>query len=125
MDAMRRMIPIGTALLAIVLYIGAGVACAEPGKTQTEEPGLWETFKRKVMKALNWEENAERAGKQMEKTKRDLIEKNRDGGYKKSIKNIEKSIERSSENAQKVIKKNAERLEDGVERLIGNAKSKD
>lgn len=105
---MLRTVSIGTLLLALLLSGAASPVYAQQGPK--EEPGMWKTFKRKVLSALNWEENVERAGDQVEKTKKNLIEKNKDGGYRKSIKNIEESISRSSENAQKVFKKNVDRL---------------
>ncbi|MCF8722512.1 ribosomal protein S20 [Nitrospina gracilis] len=104
-------------LLVAVLFLVAVPLHADDGKGKKGEAGALEKAKDKVLDSLNWEENVERAKKQIQKTKKNLVEKNKETGLKKSIKNIEKSIEQSSRNAQKVFKKNAKRLEKTLDNL--------
>ncbi|CAI2717299.1 protein of unknown function [Nitrospina watsonii] len=92
-------------------------------ENKKEEPGALEKAKEKVLDSLNWEENAERAKKQFQKTKNDLVEKNKESGLKKSINRIEDEIRESSRKVQKVIKKNAERLGETLDNTTDDASS--
>ncbi|MGP0565285.1 hypothetical protein ACTRW9_09270 [Nitrospina sp. 32_T5] len=108
-----------------LVFVMAMPLHADGGKGKKGEAGALEKAKDKVLDSLNWEENVERAKKQIQKTKNNLAEKNKETGLKKSMKNIEKSIEESSKNAKKVFKKNAERLEETFDNLTdGESSSK-
>ncbi|WP_042250228.1 hypothetical protein [Nitrospina gracilis] len=64
-------------LLVAVLFLVAVPLHADDGKGKKGEAGALEKAKDKVLDSLNWEENVERAKKQIQKTKKTWLKRTR------------------------------------------------
>ncbi|CCQ91944.1 exported hypothetical protein [Nitrospina gracilis 3/211] len=74
--SMGRMIT-KSILLVAVLFLVAVPLHADDGKGKKGEAGALEKAKDKVLDSLNWEENVERAKKQIQKTKKTWLKRTR------------------------------------------------